>query len=529
MITRRSFGALASSFPIGLAILPAQAATPTDTLVIAKQIDDLLTLDPGECYESSGVEVDTNLYDRILRYEPEDLTKLVGGVAESWTVSQDGKNYTFKIRPGLKFQSGAPVTAEDAAWSLQRVAILNKTSGFLVTQLGWTKDNVRDLVKSSGDTLTFTITQDFAPSLVLNLMTSVVASVIERSVAMSHEVNGDLGNGWLKTNSASSGAFRLVSWKSNESVTMEAYSGFRMGSPRIKRVVLRHIPEAGTQRLLLEKGDIDIARDLTPDQLAPIADNKDIRIDRFTGANNWLVYMNTAVEPLGNVKVRTALKMLVDYQGMVNSLLKDRFFVQQTFLPLGYFGAITYNPFKLDIAGAKKLLAEAGYPNGFEIKLTVKNSSPEVDIAQSIQQTMGQAGVKMTVNQVDQKQLLAEHRARKHQMVLYQWSPDYFDPHSTADWFTHNDDNSENTKMRLAAWRQSWLIPELTNNTMAASRELDMTKRAAMYAELQRTVTDEGPYIFMFQNKFAIASRANVTGFNPGIIEDLFFYRTIRK
>jgi peptide/nickel transport system substrate-binding protein len=127
MITRRSFGALASSFPLGLAILPAQASTPTDTLVIAKQIDDLLTLDPGECYENSGVEVDTNLYDRILRYEPEDLTKLVGGVAESWTVSQDGKNYTFKIRPGLKFQSGAPVTAEDAAWSLQRVAILNNT------------------------------------------------------------------------------------------------------------------------------------------------------------------------------------------------------------------------------------------------------------------------------------------------------------------------------------------------------------------------------------------------------------------
>jgi peptide/nickel transport system substrate-binding protein len=213
MITRRSFGALASSFPLGLGILPAQASTSTDTLVIAKQIDDLLTLDPGECYENSGVEVDTNLYDRILRYEPEDLTKLVGGVAESWTVSQDGKNYTFKIRPGLKFQSGAPVTAEDAAWSLQRVAILNKTSGFLVTQLGWTKDNVRDLVKSSGDTLTFAITQDFAPSLVLNLMTSVIASVIEKSVAMSHEVNGDLGTGWLKTNCASSGAFMLVSWK----------------------------------------------------------------------------------------------------------------------------------------------------------------------------------------------------------------------------------------------------------------------------------------------------------------------------
>lgn len=529
MITRRTFGALASALPIGLAGSTARAATPSDMVVIGKQIDDLLTLDPGECYELTGVEVLTNIYDRLLRYEADDLTKLVGGVAQSWTVSADGKTYTFKIRPDLKFQSGAPVTAEDAAWSLQRVAILNKTSGFLVTQLGWNKDNVRDLVKASGDTLSFTITEDFSPSLVLNLMTSVIASVVEKKVGMSHEINGDLGNGWLKTNSASSGAFGLVSWKANESVTMEANPGFRMGAPSIKRVVLRHVPEAGTQRLLLEKGDIDIARDLTPDLIAPIAGNKDIRIDRFTGANNWLVYMNTAVEPLGNVKIRAALKMLVDYQGMVNSLLKDRFVVQEAMLPIGYFGAIAYNPYKLDVAGAKKLLAEAGYPNGFEIKLTVKNSSPEVDMAQSIQQTMGQAGVKVTINQVDQKQLFAEHRARKHQMVLFYWSPDYFDPHSTVDWFTHNEDNSENSKMRLAAWRQSWLIPELTQKTMAASRELDTAKRAAMYADLQKTVTDEGPYIFMFQNKFSIASRANVTGFNPGIIEDMFFYRTIRK
>src|SRR5450755_2886666 len=137
MSPRLSLSALIIAFLLIYSMHPAPAATPSDSIVMAKQIDDIITLDPGECYELSGVEVDTNIYDRILRYEAEDLTKLVGGVAQSWSASPDGKVYTFKIRPGLKFQSGAPVTAEDAAWSLQRVAILNKTSGFLVTQLGW--------------------------------------------------------------------------------------------------------------------------------------------------------------------------------------------------------------------------------------------------------------------------------------------------------------------------------------------------------------------------------------------------------
>ena len=87
---------------LGLAVFvqPSLAATPKDTLVIAKQIDDIITLDPGEVYELSGGEIIANIYDRLLRYEAEDMTKLVGGVAESWTVSADGKTFTFKIRGG---------------------------------------------------------------------------------------------------------------------------------------------------------------------------------------------------------------------------------------------------------------------------------------------------------------------------------------------------------------------------------------------------------------------------------------------
>ena len=391
----------------------AEGATPKDTAVIAKQIDDIITLDPGEAYELSGNEICTNVYDRLLRYEAEDLSKLVGGVAESWTVSPDGKTFTFKIRPNLKFQSGAPVTAEDVEFSLQRVVLMNKTAAFLLTQLGWSKDTVKDLVKASGDTLTFKITEDFAPSLVLNLMTSIVASVVEKKVALAHETNGDMGNGWLKTNSAASGAFKLVSWKANESVSLEANPGFRLGAPGVKRVVVRHVPEPASQRLLLEKADADFVRDLTPDQIKPLAGNPDIKVESFKAANTFYMGLNLGYEPLANPKVRQAMKMLVDYDGMVKSFLAGRFFVQQSFLPLGFFGAIAYAPFKLDVAKAKALLAEAGYKDGFTVRMAAPNAPPWTEISQSVQQTMGQAGIKVSIEPMELKAVISQYRGAR--------------------------------------------------------------------------------------------------------------------
>src|SRR5215471_8907607 len=528
--TRRLLLAGAAAAPFAGWVRLADAATPKDTAVFAKQIDDIISLDPHESYELSGGEICTNVYDRLLRYEAEDHSKLTGGVAESWTVSPDGKTLTFKIRPNLKFHSGAPVTVEDVEFSLQRAVLIGKTPAFLFTQLGWTKANIKDQVKASGsDTVTATIAADFAPSLVLSLMSSIVASVVEKKVALAHETNGDLGNGWLKTNSAASGAFKLVSWKANESVTLEAYPGFRLGAPPLKRVVIRHVPEPASQRLLLEKADADFARDLTPDQIKPLASNADIKVESFKAANTFYMGLNLGYEPLANPKVRQAMKMLVDYDGMVKSFLAGRFFVQQSFLPLGFFGAIAYAPFKLDVEKAKALLAEAGYKDGFTVKMAAPNVPPWTEISQSVQQTMGQAGIKVSIEPMELKAVIGQYRARAHQIAMLSWGPDYFDPHTNADSFVHNDDNSDNPKVKPIAWRNKWFIPDITKEMLVAARELDAAKRAEQYAVLQKKVTDEGPYIFMFQNNIQVARRATTTGYNPGISGDLSYFRNIKK
>jgi len=303
-------------------VAAVQAGTPKSTFVMAKDISDIITLDPAEVFELSGGEITANLYDRLMMFEPENLTKLVGGVAESWEVSGDGKSITFKIRPGLKFHSGNPVTTEDVAYSLQRVVKLNKTPAFIVTQFGWNKDNVDELVQAVNDSqVKITITEEFSPVLVLNALSAGIASIVDKKLLTEHEKNGDMGYEWLKSNSAGSGAFSLKSWKANELVTMDSFADYRHGAPAMKRVIVRHVAEPSAQRLLLEKGDVDMARNLTPDQVKGVEGNADIAIDG--NPKGTVVYMaaNASHPVLGNADVVQAIRHMIDYKGMQDSFL----------------------------------------------------------------------------------------------------------------------------------------------------------------------------------------------------------------
>ena len=514
-----------------LALTPtAFAETPADTLVMAKNIDDIITLDPAQVYELSGVEVVANLYDRIMRFEPTDINKLAPGVAESYTVSSDGKTLTFKIRSGLKFASGNPITAADAAYSLQRVIKLNKSPAFLISQLGWDKDNVDKMVKAVDDsTLEITITEDFSPSLVLSLMSSVVASVVDSKIVMQHVAADDFGNAWLKDNSAGSGSYALKAWKPNESISLTANPNARGGASKLARVIVRHVPEPAAQRLLIEKGDVDIARDLTTDQIAGIAGNKDIVVTTIPQATLHYVALNLKTPQFKDPRVVQALHYLVDYDGMANSFLKGGFSVHQSFWPSGFPGSLDTNMYTFDPAKAKALLAEAGFPNGFEISMDARNSAPHTNIAQAIQASMAQGGVKMTIIPAEEKAVLTKYRARQHQMLLIDWGPDYMDPHTNADSFARNPDNSDAPKSKPLAWRNAWDIPEITKMTNAAVRERDGAKREQMYKDLQQKVMAEGPFIIMFQETKRVSQRANVKGFVMGPSSDVIYYNLTAK
>src|SRR5262249_41748330 len=127
----------------------SQAATPKDVAVMAKEISDIIAFDPAVSYEYSDNEVDGNVYRRLVVPDHTDHSKVIGDVAQSWTVSPDGTTITFKLKTNAFFPSGKALSADDAAFSLQRVVKLNKTPGFIITQFGFTKDNVEQLIRAT--------------------------------------------------------------------------------------------------------------------------------------------------------------------------------------------------------------------------------------------------------------------------------------------------------------------------------------------------------------------------------------------
>ena len=196
---------------------PVRASTPRDTLVMASAFDDIISLDPAEAFELSAGELMGNGYERLLRYDINDPSKLVPDLAREWSLAADGRTYTFTLKPGLRFASGNPLTAEDVVFSLQRAVLLDKTPAFILTQFGLTKANVAEKVRQTGPlTLTLETDKAFAPTLVYNCLTANVAGVVDKKLLMSREAGGDMGHAWLKTNFAGSGPLRFREWRANE-------------------------------------------------------------------------------------------------------------------------------------------------------------------------------------------------------------------------------------------------------------------------------------------------------------------------
>jgi len=507
------------------------AETPADTLVVADAIDDIVSIDPHEAFEFSGVDLNNNVYDTLVELDPAKPGELVPGLAESWAVAEDGVTYTFKVKSGITFSSGNPLTAEDAALSLRRVVKLNKTPAFILTQFGLTPENVDQMITFDGDTVTLKTDKAYAPSFVYNCLTAGVANIVDMKTVMANEVEGDMGNAWLKANSAGTGAYVLKSFKPNEGYVLEARAGHWRGDAKIKTIFMQHIPEGATQRLLLEKGDIDIAREMTPTDIAGIEGNADLKVQGDVGGQVYYLALNQKKEELANPKVQEAMRRAIDYQGMTDSILKGQWVVHQTFLPQGFLGALDENPYAQDLEKAKALMAESGLTLPIEIGFTVRNNQERMDIATSIQNSLAQIGINLVLDVGDGAQGLATYRGRLHDITLQTWGPDYPDPHTNASTFAMNPDNSDEANATgYLAWRTAWDVgAELNAATAAAVEEKDSAKRAEMYADIQRKVRDNSAFVLMFQQARQDAMRANVSGFYAGGATDSATYWTITK
>lgn len=515
---------------LALSTLGVLAETPANVLVVAQNIDDIVTIDPASAYEFSSGEYVANAYDPLVKYLPGDTTRLAPALAESWTVDAAEKAITFTLRDGVTFSSGNPLRPEDVIGSWERVLKLNMAPAFILTGLGWTPGNIREMATGEGNTVTVRYKGDFSPSYVLNVLAARPASVVDMATVMEHDKDGDLGHAWLNENSAGTGAFTLRQYRPAEMLALAANPTHWDGRPAMAQVIIRHVPEAATQRLLLETGDIDMARNLTPDQIAGIEGKDGIRVETYPQAAVHWISFNQKVPALTNPAMWEAARYLVDYKGMADSFLKGQMEVHQSFWPKGFPGALADTPYGYDPEKARQILTDAGVELPIRVTMDVINSAPFNDMAQALQASFAPAGIEFEIIPGTGSQVITKYRARTHEAMLLYWGPDFMDPHSNAKAFAYNADNADDKYTSTTTWRNAWMPPaEMNAETMAALGEQDDTRRTERYLDLQRQVQAQSPIVIMFQAVAQVAMEDGVHGYVNGATSDYVYYGKVTK
>jgi len=495
---------------------PAATEAPIsveNTLTIDSNIDDLITLDPAVVYEYSGILIAHNVYQTLVTFVGADMQTITPGLADSWETkdADDHWELTFKLHPGNKFASGNPITADDVVYSFNRELTIQPPPPpvFLFTDVaGLTADSVKAV---DPETVQINLPKTASPGAFLAILTNNIASVVDSKEVMAHETDGDSGTAWLLDHSAGSGAYVVDHWTKDVEVLLTANPNFSGPKPALTSVLIRHVSVSTNQLTELQQGDADIALNLTAEQLATLSGDatsvkgQDLRL--------FYVGMNATVAPLDKVEVREALRMAIDYDGIVNDLLSGNAQKVQTIIPSPMFGFNDDAPFQQDVDGAKALLQKAGVSD-VSLELMVPSGAAPggaewSDLAAKLQSDWDQIGVKVNIKQVAQAELLAAYREQKGQLVLILWGPDFADPDTNVTPFTNYDAHS-------IAWRNAWNDP-IGQKSHDAALMTDQAEREAAYKEITEYVLHNGPYAVLYQPAALFGVRSTVQGFewNP--------------
>lgn len=292
---------------------------------------------------------------------------------------------------------------------------------------------------------------------------------------------------------------------------LEANANYTGEKPALERVLIRHVAETGTQRLLVEQGDVDIARDLTPNDLRELENVEGLHIDSVLKPQLIYWTFNTADEIFDDPNVRLAMKYLIDYQQLGDTVMQYLGTPWQSFVQAGAFGELPQDealPFGLNPDKAKELLAEAGYPDGFEATIYIGSLPWSRPLAQHVQQNAAQIGVDFNIEQMANAQFFAKVRGRDYQTGIKAWQTGVPDAHGNASRLVMNPDNSDEAQLtQLPSWRASYQDEKLNEMVLAAVVEPDPEKRVALYADLQKAWMESGPMAVMFQTHFVAAIR----------------------
>ena len=502
----------------GLALSqPALAQGRKETLLAVVEVGPN-TLDiHGVGANRPSYQVAWNVYDRLLTFGKKtlpggavsyDYTSLKPELAESWQVAADGMSVTFKLRKDATFHDGAPVTARDVKWSFDRAVTMGGFPTFQMKAGSLEKPEQFVVV----DDHTFRVNFLRKDRLTLPDLAVPVASIYNSALAKKHATAADpWAAEWLKNNAAGGGAYKVESWKPGQETVYVRFDGWKSGPlPKLRRVVVREVPSAGSRRALLEKGDADISVDLPPKDFKELSAAGKLTVIGVPVENAMqYVGMNVKNPPFNNVKVRQAVAYALPYDKIMDAAVFGR--------AIKLYGASSFTPptadwpqpfpYKTDLAKAKALMAEAGQAGGFETTLSFDQGLATVNepIAVLTQEALAGIGIKATIQKIPGANWRAALLKKDLPLITNTFGgwlnyPEYF-----FFWTYHGQNAVFNT--------MSYQNPEMDKLIDAARFDTDPAKyREDVKGFLKLAFTDV-PRIPLFQPYLDVAMQKNVTGY----------------
>ena len=373
-------GTVLSGCGDGSAAETQKSRADTNELVvgIAQDLDD--SLDPHKTVKAGTREVMFNVFEGLMKPTPDgDLTP---AIAESYEVSEDRMTYTFHLREGVQFHNGETVTAEDVVYSIQRCAAATETGIVQVEAFSV----IQDIKTPDDKTVAITISEP-SNEFISYMTTAILPADYDKQ----------------DTAPVGTGPFKFVSRTAQDSVVLEKFDGYWGTPAQLDKVTLKIIENADSLMMSLQSGAIDLCAHLTSTQVAQLGENFDVA----EGTMNLVqaLYLNNAEKPFDDVRVRQALCYAVDKQEIID-LAFDGYGspIGSSMYPAfgKYFDDSLTNYYTKDVEKAKALLAEAGYPDGFDMTITVpSNYKPHMDTAEVLVQQLAQIGVNAAIEPIE--------------------------------------------------------------------------------------------------------------------------------
>ena len=354
-----------------------------DTLIVANP-SDAKTLDPHQTAESSSNTAMRQIYESLVMFNSKhEITPMM---AERWEVLEDGKAYKFYLRKGVKFHNGEEMTADDVVFTFKRATgpgtSLQALAGYI---------DPKGIEKVDDYTVILRTTQPMGTAFLAS-MNHPWASILNKKAVEA--AGKDYGMQPVGT-----GKFKFVSWDKGDKIVFEKFDGYYGEKPKINKMILRTVVEASSRTIELESGAVDVAQDMAAIDIKRVKENPRLRVAEQPGQRVYYLGFDVTKKPYDDLRVRQAMNMVINRPGIVKAVYKGHAEVSTG--PTS--SAILYSKTKetpapaIDIAKAKKLLAEAGYPDGFKAELLTADRSDFTAISTILQENLQKIGIKMDI------------------------------------------------------------------------------------------------------------------------------------